>query len=107
MSGKCRWRSARARKRSVTAEGTPVQVSSGEKSDLIDGQQLAEVALKGRDMFGYMKLIPGVIDTGAQARDVTSPNNLGSIVIQGNQSNKLNFTVDGVTDMDTGSNGSP
>src|SRR5580658_793343 len=87
----------------VTAEATPVQVSSGEKSDLIDGQQLADVALKGRDMFGYMKLIPGVIDTGAQSRDVTSPNAYQGIFVNGNQS-AFNFTVDGISDMDTGSN---
>jgi hypothetical protein len=87
----------------VTAESTPVQTSSGDKSDLIDAQQLADVALKGRDMFGYMKLIPGVIDTGAQARDVTSPNAYQGIFVNGNAS-AFNFTVDGISDMDTGSN---
>ncbi len=91
---------------SVTAEIAQVQLESSEKSRTVDSADLADITLKGRDLFGYMKLIPGVIDTLGQARDVTSPNNLGSIVIQGNQSNTLNFTVDGVTDMDTGSNGS-
>jgi hypothetical protein len=91
---------------SVTAEIAQVQLSSSEQSRTVDTADLSDLTLKGRDLFGYMKLIPGVIDTGGQARDVTSPNNLGSIVIQGNQSNTLNFTVDGVTDMDTGSNGS-
>ncbi len=91
---------------SVTAEIAQVQLASSEQSRTVDTADLSDLTLKGRDLFGYMKLIPGVIDTGGQARDVTSPNNLGSIVIQGNQSNTLNFTVDGVTDMDTGSNGS-
>jgi hypothetical protein len=91
---------------SVTAEVAQVQLESSEKSRTVDSADLADITLKGRDLFGYMKLVPGVIDTGGQARDVTSPNNLGSIVVQGNQSNTLNFTVDGVTDMDTGSNGS-
>src|SRR3569833_2889440 len=51
-----------------------------------------------------MKLVPGVIDTNSQGRDVTSPNQIRGFVIQGNQSNTKNFTVDGITDMDTGSN---
>src|SRR6185312_6416431 len=56
-----------------------------------------------RDLFGYMKLVPGVIDTST-TRDVTGPGAIGSITINGNTSAK-NFTVDGITDLDTGSNG--
>lgn len=91
---------------SVTAEAAQVQLSSSEQSKTVDSSDLADITLKGRDIFGYMKLVPGVIDNGSQARDVTSPNNLGGFVINGNQTSTFNFTVDGVTDMDTGSNGS-
>lgn len=87
----------------IMAEATPIQLASSEKSSEIDANQLSNVTLKGRDLFGYMKLIPGVIDTTA-ARDVTAPGAIGGITINGNTSAK-NFTVDGVTDMDTGSNG--
>jgi hypothetical protein len=87
----------------VTAEAQAVQLSSSEKAQSITGAQLSDVTLKGRDLFGYMKLVPGVIDTTA-SRDVTSPNAIGGITINGNTSAK-NFTVDGITDMDTGSNG--
>src|SRR5689334_14032081 len=85
---------------SVVAEATPVQTSSAEKSQMVDGHQLNDITLKGRDLFGYMRLIPGVIDTAN--RDVTSPNGFGNITINGNTSAK-NFTVDGITDVDTGS----
>ena len=63
--------------------------------------------MKGRDLFGFVKLVPGVIDT-ATSRDVTSHSAFSSIIINGNTaaSNTLNFMVDGITDMDTGSNGS-
>src|SRR5438105_3952153 len=88
---------------SITAEATPVQLASSEKSQTIDGNQLNDITLKGRDLFGYLKLVPGVIDTTA-ARDVTSPNAIAGITINGNTSAK-NFTVDGITDIDTGSNG--
>jgi len=87
----------------VTAEAAPVQTSSSEKADLIDSQQIQNIPLKGRDMFGLMSLIPGVVDTGAQSRDVTSPNAYQGLYINGN-ANAYNFTVDGVSDMDTGSN---
>src|SRR5258708_9187722 len=87
----------------ITAEATPVQLASAEKSQTIDGNQLNDITLKGRDLFGYLKLVPGVIDTTA-ARDVTSPNAIAGITINGNTSAK-NFTVDGITDIDTGSNG--
>ena len=86
----------------VSAEATPIQVASSEKAQTINGQQLNDITLKGRDLFGFLKLVPGVIDTAN--RDVTSPNGLGNITINGNTSAK-NFTVDGITDVDTGSNG--
>src|SRR5206468_2725015 len=41
---------------SVTAEATPIQLASGEKSSTIDSAQLESVSVKGRDLFGYLKL---------------------------------------------------
>jgi len=87
----------------VVAEAQQIQLASSEKAQAITGTELNDVTLKGRDLFGYMKLVPGVIDTTA-SRDVTAPGNIAGIYINGNLSAK-NFTVDGITDMDTGSNG--
>ena len=87
---------------SVSADVTPIQTSSSEKAALIDSSQFESVPLKGRDLFGFMNLLPGVVDTAT--RDVTSPNGLSNITINGNTSSK-NFTVDGVTDIDTGGDG--
>jgi hypothetical protein len=89
---------------SVTAEVAQIQLSSSERGATIDSADLDDLTLKGRDLFGFMKLVPGVIDTGAQGRDVTGPNQLRGFTIQGNSTLTMNFTVDGVTDMDTGSN---
>ena len=89
---------------SVNAEATPIQLASGEKSATIDSAQLESITLKGRDLFGYLKLVPGVIDTST-GRDVTAKTSIIGITINGNTSNK-NFTVDGVTDMDTGATNS-
>jgi len=92
----------------VMAEVQAIQLSSSEKAQAISGTQLDDITLKGRDIFGYMKLVPGVVDnssgtTNAGNRDVTSPNAIRGIAINGNTS-AFNFTVDGITDMDTGSN---
>src|SRR5579872_2800528 len=87
----------------VMAEATPIQLASSEKSSGIDANQLENITLKGRDLFGFISMVPGVIDTTA-ARDVTTPNAIGGIYINGNESSKINFTVDGITDLDTGSN---
>jgi hypothetical protein len=87
----------------VEAVATPVQTASSEKSALITGQQLNEIALKGRDFLGLMYTLPGIVDTRAN-RDSTSPNNIGGLYIAGNRQESKNFTVDGITDLDTGSN---
>src|SRR4051794_15622479 len=88
---------------SVVAEAAVIQLASSEKSQLVDGKQLNDITLKGRDMFGYLKLVPGVIDTNWN-RNVTDPGAINNIVINGNNALYKNFTVDGITDMDTGSN---
>ena len=86
---------------SVTAEAAAVQLQSSEKSQTVDSADLDSLTLKGRDLFGYVRLVPGVIDTAS--RDVTSHGAISGMNINGGFT-ALNFTVDGVTDMDTGSN---
>lgn len=88
---------------SVTAEAAQVQLSSSDKSQTVDAGDLTDLTLKGRDLFGYMRLVPGVIDTAN--RDVTSHSSVSGININGGFTTP-NFTVDGITDMDTGSDGS-
>ena len=86
---------------SVTAEAAQVQLSSSEKAQTVDSAALDDLTLKGRDLFGYIRLVPGVVDTAN--RDVTSHGAISGMNINGGFT-ALNFTVDGVTDMDTGSN---
>jgi len=87
----------------VMAEATAIQLASSEKSAGIDANQLEKITLKGRDLFAFIAMVPGVIDT-TSSRDVTTPNAIGGIYINGNNGSKINFTVDGITDLDTGSN---
>jgi hypothetical protein len=91
---------------SVTAEATPLQLSSAERSGIVTGSQLNELALKGRDFFALLQTIPGVVDTALDSREVTSNQPQRGIYINGTRENQKNVSVDGVTAMDTHSNGS-
>ena len=89
----------------VTAEPARVQTQSAERSGLISQEQLKEVALKGRDYMGHLRLMPGVVDTAN--REAPGWNNLGGLSINGGRVNTINLTYDGVTNLDTGSNTGP
>ncbi|CAN5686271.1 hypothetical protein BH24ACI4_BH24ACI4_23650 [soil metagenome] len=85
----------------VTREPPLVQTSSGARSALISRQQLDSIALKGRDFAGILKLLPGVVDTSP--REAPGWNSMGGLSING-RSGGFNFSYDGVTNKDTGSN---
>jgi Carboxypeptidase regulatory-like domain/TonB-dependent Receptor Plug Domain len=91
---------------SVTAETTPLQLSSAERSGVVTGSQINDLALKGRDFFALLQTIPGVVDTAQETREVTSNQPQRGIYINGTRENQKNVSVDGVTAMDTHSNGS-
>ena len=86
---------------SVTASATPVQTASSERSALIDSNQLQDVALKGRDPFGFLRLLPGVVDT-ATDRSASGSGSSANININGMASNQKNVSFDGVAQLDTG-----
>jgi hypothetical protein len=48
---------------SVTAVATPVQTASSEKSSEVTGNQLNQIAIRGRDILAMANLIPGAVDT--------------------------------------------
>jgi hypothetical protein len=76
-------------------------VGSG-KSFTIGSGDIEALPQKGRDLLGYLRLLPGIVDT-KYSRDVTAPENIQGIAIDGNLT-AINFNVDGTTDLDTGSN---
>jgi hypothetical protein len=96
---------------SVTAAATPVQTTSSENSKLVDSTQVSNLALKGRDVFAILALIPGVNPGNAylsQGSGETASNSaMGNVSINGGISGTTNFTVDGITAMDPGQNGGP
>ncbi len=89
----------------VQSQGAPVQTASAERSGLVTSGQLSTLQLKGRDFMGLLKLLPGVTDTNS--RDSPTNNSLTGINIQGGRQGTYNLTLDGVTNLDTGSNTGP
>jgi len=88
----------------VTAEGAELQLqsNSGERSDLITNKQINDVALNGRMILDYMKLIPGVVSTFDGSAATTY--GIGAFNVNGTRANEHEFTIDGASNVDTGDN---
>src|SRR5436190_20295992 len=84
----------------VTANTAPLQLASAEKSGVVTGTQVNDLALQGRDFFAFLQTIPGVVDTKATREATTNSSNAG-VYINGARDNQKNFSVDGVVDHDT------
>src|SRR5262249_44958040 len=79
-----------------------VKTESGEISQTINGEQVRNLALNGRNYLDLVKLTPGIVSfVNAQT---AGPGGLSSFNINGTRSNQHNLTIDGTTNRDTGSN---
>jgi len=85
----------------VQSEAVQVQTSTAARSGLITRDNIEDIALKGRDFAGMLKLLPGVIDTSN--REAPGWGSMGGLSING-RGGGFNFSYDGVTNKDTGSN---
>ncbi len=88
----------------VTADAAQLQIKteSGEQGTAINNQQLQNLAVNGRNYLDLLKLTPGVVVTTGFA--TSGPGGLGNINIAGARTGKNNLTIDGTTNVDTGSN---
>lgn len=89
----------------VVADAAQLQIKteSGEQSTAINNQQIQNLAVNGRNYLDLLKLTPGVVVTTGFA--TSGPGGLGNINIAGQRAGKNNLTIDGTTNVDTGSNG--
>jgi len=89
----------------VTADAGQIQLQSdsGERSDVITGKQINEIALNGRNVLDYMKLIPGI--SGTLDAHQSGTGGLDAYNINGTRANEHEFTIDGASNVDTGNNG--
>lgn len=87
----------------VVAESNPLMLASGEKAAVMTGEEMKELTLRGRDFFEAVGLLPGVVDTITD-RDAPASNSIDGISILGGRLTQKNMTIDGVANIDTGSN---
>jgi hypothetical protein len=94
----------------VTGEASLVQTRNSDVSSLVTQKQITELPLNGRNYAQLVTLVPGispVTQAGAGGAFGTSGTGLDSHVdmsVNGNGSNTNLWTVDGVNNMDVGSN---
>src|SRR4029079_15338263 len=87
---------------SVIAQVTPVQVTSSSRQQGITSDQIQNITMKGREIYGFLSTVPGVIDTNL-SRDFTYWQSAANITINGSSLN--NVMIDGIPQRDeTGSN---
>jgi hypothetical protein len=89
----------------VTADAAQLQLqsNSGERSDVVTSKQLNDVALNGRNVLDYMKLVPGV--SGLYDGHASGTGGNDAFNINGTRANEHEFTIDGASNVDTGNNG--
>jgi len=80
-----------------------IQANSGERSDLITGKQLNDIALNGRNVLDIVRVIPGV--SGIGNFGVSGTGGLSTYSVNGTRTNQHDFTLDGASNVDTGDNG--
>jgi len=93
----------------VTSEAAPVETRSGDVNSLISEKQVTELPLNGRNYSQLVLMVPGVSPTNGAGNGATNTRGTGldghvDLSVNGNQSNGNMWTVDGVNNMDVGSN---
>jgi len=90
----------------VSSDAAPVETRSGEVSSLITEKQVTELPLNGRNYAQLALMVPGVspANGGGFATGGTGLDSHVDMSVNGNQSNANMWTVDGVNNMDVGSN---
>jgi hypothetical protein len=94
----------------VTSEAAPVETRSGDVSSLVTEKQVTELPLNGRNYSQLALMVPGVSPVtqagagGAFAARGTGLDGGVDMSVNGNGSNQNLWTVDGVNNMDVGSN---
>src|SRR5216683_5536218 len=77
----------------VSADITPIQISSSERSDVLDSHQMDNLLAIGRDAMALVRVMPGVVGGEGGSSLGTS----GTPIINGVNNEYNNATIDGVT----------
>lgn len=83
----------------VTAQATPVQTTSQERSAVLTTDQMDKLMSRGRDFLTLLRVLPGVIQTS----DPQTVGRTGIPIMQGLRQSYSNITIDGASTNDLGS----
>jgi len=86
--------------------GEIVNRVSGEIARVIDGAQVRELALSGRNYLELASLIPGAVQIDDDQMALTTSLGTGGTIINGSRGNTNSLMVDGGFNLDSGSNAS-
>jgi hypothetical protein len=89
---------------SVTAEATPVQTATSSRVGAVTSDQLTNIQMKGRDVYGMLAILPGVMDTNLN-RDFTTWTSMRDVTINGAPVTNKNVMVNGISVVDEGGAG--
>lgn len=87
----------------VTTEAAILKTESAERSDTLVARQIENIGVNGRSPLALMALVPGVVATGDFRTG--GPQGLGNISANGSRANQNQFTINGISNVDTGSGG--
>src|SRR3954470_7012259 len=90
----------------VAVRGETVNRTSGEIARTIDGAQVRELALSGRNYLELASLIPGAVQIDDDQMALTTSLGTGGTIINGSRGNTNSLMVDGGFNLDSGSNAS-
>src|SRR5262249_32116172 len=90
----------------VESKAENLNTVSGEVAHVIDIEQVDNAPSNGRAYTELLTLIPGAIVTNPDQFGVLTSLSATNQVVNGHRSNQNNLTVDGVGNLDGGSNGS-
>ena len=83
----------------VTADTATVQTAASSRMATVTSEQLTNIQMKGRDLYGLLTVVPGVQDTN-MSRDFSTWTSMGGITINGMPNTAKNVVVDGVSVVD-------
>jgi hypothetical protein len=89
-----------------TAAGETVNTTSGEVARVVDRRQVQNLALNGRNYMQLVTLIPGAAILDEDQLALTTSLSISQAAINGNRPNYNSLSVDGGSNMDSGSNNS-
>jgi hypothetical protein len=88
----------------VSASAITLQTESAERSAALISKQMENIAVNSRSYLDLVKLVPGVVST--VNLQTAGPGGLSSMSVNGTRVNSNQLTINGISNVDTGSNGS-